>query len=82
MSKIDEVLKRAAKRMEVAESDLQNFFSRGEQKTYTAEEWLFHESTPRQWVGIVFDGEVEIVRGCRARGIRISRPQHGRHRHR
>jgi aspartate ammonia-lyase len=63
MSKIDEVLKRASKRMEVAESDLQDFFSRGEQKTYAAEEWLFHESTPRQWAGIVVEGEVEIVRG-------------------
>ena len=63
MSKIDEVLKRASQRMEVAESDLQDFFSRGEQKTYAAEEWLFHESTPRQWAGLVVEGEVEIVRG-------------------
>ncbi len=39
------------------------FFSRGEQKTYDAEEWLFHESTPRQWAGLVVEGEVEIVRG-------------------
>ncbi len=63
MSKIDEVLKRASKRMEVSESDLQDFFSRGEQKTYAAGEWLFHESSPRQWAGLVAEGEVEIVRG-------------------
>ena len=63
MSKIDEVLKRASKRMEVAESDLKDFFSRGEQKTYAAEEWLFHETSPRQWAGMVVEGEVEIVRG-------------------
>ncbi len=30
---------------------------------YAAEEWLFHESTPRQWAGLVVDGEVTIVRG-------------------
>jgi len=63
MNKIDEVLQRASKRMGVARSDLQDFFSRGEQKTYAAEEWLFHESTPRQWGGLVLEGEVEIVRG-------------------
>jgi aspartate ammonia-lyase len=30
---------------------------------YAAEDWLFHESTPRQWAGMVIDGEVTIVRG-------------------
>ena len=63
MNKIDEVLQRASKRMGVTKSDLEDFFNRGEQKTYEAEEWLFHESTPRRWGGIILDGEVEIVRG-------------------
>ena len=63
MNKINEILQRASKRMGVATSDLQDFFSRGEQKAYAAEDWLFHESTPRQWGGLVLDGEVEIVRG-------------------
>ncbi len=39
------------------------FLKRGEEKTYAAEEWLFHESTPRLWAGIVFDGDVTIIRG-------------------
>ena len=63
MNKIDEVLQRASKRMGMAKSDLEEFFSRGEQKSYGAEDWLFHESTPRQWGGLVLEGEVEIVRG-------------------
>ena len=63
MSKIDEVLQRASKRMGVPRSDLEDFFARGEQKTYDAEAWLFHESAPRQWAGLVLAGEVEIVRG-------------------
>ena len=63
MKKIDEILSRASKRIGVATTDMQDFFSRGEQKTYQAEEWLFHESTPRKWAGLVLDGEVEIVRG-------------------
>ena len=63
MNKIDDVLQRASKRMGMAKADLQDFFSRGEQKSYAAEDWLFHESTPRQWGGLVLEGEVEIVRG-------------------
>ena len=61
--KIDEILKTASKRIGVDQSDLRDFFARGEQLTYEAEEWLFHESTPRKWAGLVLDGEVEIVRG-------------------
>jgi aspartate ammonia-lyase len=63
MMKIDEILKTASKRIDVDPSDLQDFFAQGEQLTYEAEEWLFHESTPRKWAGLVLDGEVEIVRG-------------------
>ena len=63
MIKLDDVLKRAATKMGVSQSDLKDFFDRGEQVAYTAEEWLFHESTPRQWAGLVVDGDVTIVRG-------------------
>ncbi|MGD9239093.1 MAG: aspartate ammonia-lyase [Desulfobacterales bacterium] len=63
MMKIDEILKTASKRIGIDQSDLQDFFAQGEQLTYEAEEWLFHESTPRRWGGIILDGEVDIVRG-------------------
>jgi aspartate ammonia-lyase len=63
MMKIDEILKTASKRIGVTQSDLKDFFAQGEQRTFDAEEWLFHESTPRKWAGLVLDGEVEIVRG-------------------
>ena len=61
--KIDEILERASKRIGVEQAELKKFFDHGEQRTYDAEEWLFHESTPRRWGGIILDGEVEIVRG-------------------
>ena len=61
--KIDEILKRASKRIGVEQAELKTFFDHGEQRTYDAEEWLFHESTPRRWGGIILEGEVEIVRG-------------------
>jgi len=63
MIKIDEILKTASARMGIDKADLQTFFDHGEQRTYGAEEWLFHESTPRRWGGIILEGEVEIVRG-------------------
>ena len=63
MITLEEVLKIASKRIGVAEVDLKGFFDRGEQVTYDPEDWLFHESTPRQWAGLVIDGEVTIVRG-------------------
>ena len=63
MIKIDEILQRASDRMGIDKVELQIFFDHGEQHTYAAEEWLFHESTPRKWGGIILDGEVEIVRG-------------------
>jgi aspartate ammonia-lyase len=61
--KIDEILKTVSDRIGVEQTDLKDFFAHGEQHTYKAEEWLFHESTPRKWAGLVLDGEVEIVRG-------------------
>jgi len=63
MKRTDEVFQTASKRLGLDRNDLQDFFDRGKQRTYAAEEWLFHESTPRQWAGIILDGEVEIVRG-------------------
>lgn len=63
MMEINEVLKAASERMGIDQSDLQHFFAQGNQRTYEAEEWLFHESTPRLWGGIILDGEVDIVRG-------------------
>src|SRR5215475_4411466 len=63
MESIDTTIARAALAMDLAEEDLRAIFGRGEQTTYEAGAWLFHESTPRDWAGIVQAGELEIVRG-------------------
>ncbi|MFN8473421.1 MAG: aspartate ammonia-lyase [Anaerolineae bacterium] len=47
----------------ITTEDLESVFARSERVTYAPGEWLFHESTPRTWAGIVAEGEVEIVRG-------------------
>ncbi len=62
--KIEEsILKQAASATGLQVDDLTAFFKQGEQRTYQPNEWLFHESTPRKWAGIVLEGDVELVRG-------------------
>lgn len=59
----EQIIKQAAKASGIREEDLRAFFAEGEQQTYQPNDWLFHESSPRDWAGIVLDGDVELVRG-------------------
>ena len=56
-------IKQAAKFSGINEDDLKVFFDQGQKKTYQPNEWLFQESTPRLWAGIILEGDVELVRG-------------------
>ncbi len=56
-------IKQAAKASGIRPEDLVEFFAAGSERKYQPNEWLFQESTPRQWAGIVLDGDVELVRG-------------------
>jgi len=57
------LIRQASKASGISKEDLLVFFSEGEKKIYGPNEWLFQESTPRKWAGIILDGEVELVRG-------------------
>ncbi len=57
------IIKQAAKSSGISEEDLSAFFSKGMEKKYEANEWLFQEATPRQWAGIILEGSIELVRG-------------------
>ena len=59
----EQIIQQASKASGISEADLNAFFAEGEKKEYQATEWLFHESTPREWAGIILDGDVELVRG-------------------
>jgi aspartate ammonia-lyase len=52
--------------------DLVALFSRGHSRTYQAGDYLFHESTPRLWMGIVEEGEIEIVAGLHGSTTRLA----------
>jgi aspartate ammonia-lyase len=69
---LKKALKSAAAAIGIAVEDLKAFSKRGETVSYKAGDWAFHESTPRQWAGIVLDGEVEIVRGLHGSTTRVA----------
>ena len=58
MESIETIIARAALAMDLAAEDLRAIFAQGTQKTYEAGAWLFHESTPRDWAGVIQAGEV------------------------
>lgn len=57
------IIQQAAKGSGISEEDLAVFFAKGEKRVYQPNEWLFQESTPRQWAGIILEGDIELVRG-------------------
>src|SRR3954452_17022980 len=63
MKTLLEQLEAPARAMGIPVSELAAIVQRGEIVAYEGGACLFHESTPRQWLGIVTEGEVEVVRG-------------------
>ena len=53
----------AARRVGIKPEELAAVLERGSAVVYQAGDYLFHESTPRNWLGLVLDGTVEIMRG-------------------
>ena len=56
-------IEQAAQASGISVEDLTAFLAEGTEHKYAANEWLFQESTPRQWAGMLLEGEIEIVRG-------------------
>lgn len=66
------IIQQAAKGSGISEEDLSVFFKEGEVRVYEPNEWLFQESTPRQWAGIILDGDIELVRGLHANSQHVA----------
>ena len=58
-----EQLESTAHSMGVPASELAQLVEQGKPTTFEGGACLFHESTPREWLGIVTSGTVDIVRG-------------------
>jgi aspartate ammonia-lyase len=61
----------AAQRIGITPEELGGVLHRGALVDYAGGDYLFHESTPRQWLGIVTEGDVELVRGQHGHSVRI-----------
>ncbi|MRR38680.1 cyclic nucleotide-binding domain-containing protein, partial [bacterium] len=72
MSLLETMIANAAASSGMSESDLLFVFNKGSRKSYAPGEYLYHESTPRLWAGIVEEGEVEIIRGLHGSTTHLS----------
>lgn len=61
-----------ARAMGVPAAELAAIAEKGQIVAYDGGTCLFHESTPREWLGIVVGGEVEIVRGLHGRQTHLA----------
>jgi len=72
-----ETITEAALRMGIQPQDLAEVLQRGSAVTYQGGDYLFHESTPRQWLGLVLEGEVDLLRGLLGHSTVIGLAQPG-----
>lgn len=57
------IIKHVSRTTGISEDDIAVFFKDGMEQVYAPNEWLFQESTPRRWAGIILSGDVSLVRG-------------------
>ena len=71
------IITEAAQRIGIKPEELAAVLQNGKSAAYRAGDYLYHESTPRQWLGIVLDGEVDLVHGQEGHGVLIGVAQRG-----
>jgi aspartate ammonia-lyase len=57
------IVRQAARSTGISEEDLVLLIAEGEERIYKQNEWVFYESSPRRWAGIILEGELELMRG-------------------
>ncbi|MAS95590.1 MAG: aspartate ammonia-lyase [Verrucomicrobiales bacterium] len=67
-----ELIHRVAEDMGVSAEELVKFAAHGEKLTFPKGEYLFHESAPRRWFGIVLEGKIDLQRGLAGRHVTIA----------
>src|SRR5262252_8684425 len=67
----------AAQRIGIKAEEFAAVLQRGTAVSYRGGDYLFHESTPRQWLGLGLEGEVELLHGKRGHSVMIGRAQPG-----
>ncbi|MEC3951419.1 aspartate ammonia-lyase [Nocardia sp. CDC153] len=73
MGQLDELIKSTAAATGLDPDDVRAFTAVAERREYPPGAILFHESTPREWVGIVVEGEVKISTGLTGHETELAR---------
>jgi len=64
-----ETIEDAATRIGIPSAEFSSLLERGRVVTFAPGEHLFHESSPRTWMGLILEGDVEILRGAQSRQV-------------
>ncbi len=67
-----ELIERVAGDMDISATELKKFVALGETRTFSQGDYLFYESSPRKWFGIVLRGKINLQRGLSGRNITIA----------
>jgi aspartate ammonia-lyase len=67
----------AAQRIGIKAEELAAVLQRGTAVSYDGGDYLFHESTPRQWFGLLLEGEIDLVRGQHGKSTTVGVAQPG-----
>jgi aspartate ammonia-lyase len=68
----NERITRLAETMAIQPDELEVLIGQGRTHLFPAGTYLFHESMPRLWMGIVEEGEIEIIRGNHGSSTRLA----------
>src|SRR5436190_23569451 len=66
-----------AQRIGIKTEELAAVLQRGAPVSYKGGDYLFHESAPRQWLGLVLEGEIELLHGQHGHSVRVGRAEPG-----
>jgi aspartate ammonia-lyase len=72
-----QLIAEAAQRIGIKAEELNAVVARGAAVTYQGGDYLFHESTPRQWLGVVVEGEIDLLRGQHGQTVMLGVMQPG-----
>lgn len=67
----------AAQRIGIKPEEFAAVLQRGTAVDYRAGDYLFHESSPRQWIGLLIEGDVDLVRGQQGKSVLVGVVQPG-----
>jgi len=73
----EHTIAQAAQRIGVQPDELASVFRRGAAVSYKPADILFRQSTPRQWLGLVMEGEIDLLHGQQGRDVLIGVAQSG-----